>query len=166
MTSQVNPKVAEAIREVLDRFESALQKRDSAGIAALFTEQAVYQYTGVPLVVGRDAIDNFYHQAFSAFPKSEDAENDMSVKMTSTQCLCETATIDDPHMVVDYGTALGKGPSPTGGMMILHQIYTVVFVKEQGEWKIRIAATNLVGDQSGKVPEYLISAMNGNGRDV
>jgi len=161
MTSSVNPPVDQELNTVLDRFQDGIKTREHDLIASIFTKDAVYQYTGVPRVVGRDAISNFYCNAFNAFPKSEDPDNDMSIKMTTTERVCETATVEDPQMVVEYGTAVGRGPSPRGvGMMTLHQLYTVVYVKEAGQWKIKLAATNVVGDETGKVPEYLIRAMN------
>jgi len=158
MTARVSAEVAKAIKAVQKRYSQAVATRGNVG--ENFTEDSLYQYSGVQPIVGRTAINNFYQAAFSAFPKSKDSSNDMSILMTTTDGpFCEASTVKDPKMVVDYGTALGKGPAPTGGMMELNQLYTVVYVKENNDWKVKIAAINVVGDQSGKYPDYLREAI-------
>jgi len=159
MSVPVSAEIAKEIRAHQDRYEATLAARGD--MSDLFTEDAIYQYSGVPLVMGRSAIQKMYDSLYSTLPRSADPNNDMYIKMTSTTGpFCDAASAGHPKLVIDVGTAFGKGPAPTGGMMELYQLYTVIYIKVHQKWKVKVAAIDLVGDQSGKYPDYLRKALS------
>ena len=131
------PAVAEPISEqearqagenIVQAYNKAGQAKDAAGLAAVYTEDAVLVMPEGPLV-GRAAIERYFADAFKVFN-------------------LEAAKLDQVKMIADGQVMLRVG-SFTGtlqgarGISKVRGYWSSTDVREGGKWKIRLEENNM-----------------------
>ena len=108
-----------AIRQTAVDFAAAFNNRDSAAVAAHWTEDGEYISETGAVISGRKAIEDEYKATFAANPGLR-----IGIVIDALRLLSESAAIEDGHFTLDRGHT--SSPISTR--------YTVVHVKVDGKW--------------------------------
>lgn len=71
MASDDAARHADAIRALDERWKAAADRRDLDGMMAIYAEDAQELLPGMPPIVGREAIREFYRELLERFPRLE-----------------------------------------------------------------------------------------------
>ena len=108
-----------AIRETVDAYVEAYNRRDAQALAAYWSPDAVYtSRTNGEQVVGRAAIEKEFT---ASFDQTTGAKLDVSV---------ESIQFISPNVAVEHGTARVVSPDESPA----ESSYTAVYVKRDGQW--------------------------------
>ena len=118
------PSLPQAIAELVKRQSELLMKKDAAGLAALFTGDAVYATASGEVFAGRDKIGDYYSKTIPAL-------GDNFIRESSA---------DEVHALGTSAWALGHGRTvikTQEGTAELKDHWIAVYEAIGGEWKIR-----------------------------
>lgn len=119
----------QAITDLAKRHDEALNRKDAAAAASVFTDDALVLPPG-PLLVGREAIQ-------------KDMEKGISVGLAD-----HATTVDQIHVAGDIawttGTWSATGPGPANSRRELRGNYSTVEQRDGGGWKVRSLTWNLI----------------------
>jgi uncharacterized protein (TIGR02246 family) len=114
-------------------YDAAFNSHDIAGVAGLYTEDAVWMPEG-PALSGRGAIEKFLAGLF---------------KMGLSN---EVLNVREAHVAGDTAWAVGdwrnSGPGPNQTIQQYHGNGGVVYARAGDGWKIRMATTNLIENEA------------------
>ena len=118
----------QAGENIVQAYNKAGQAKDAAGLAAVYTEDAILVMPEGPLV-GRAAIEKYFVDAFKVF-NLEAAKLD------------QVKTIADGQVMLRVGSFTGtlQGVS---GVAKVKDCWSTTDVREGGKWKIRLEADNM-----------------------
>lgn len=123
----------QAIANLPKQHDAALNRKDAASVAALFTDDAVIIPPGRPFA-GRDAIRQDLEQGI----KKGFADH--------------ASTVDQIHVSGDLAWTTGEwsmtAPGPDNSRRKVHGNYSTVEQREGGAWKIRALTYNLIPNPS------------------
>jgi uncharacterized protein (TIGR02246 family) len=118
------------IAEITARYNSAFNKRDLAGLAALFTTDTVGAWPG-GMLKGRESRENLFTELFKAGWSNH------------------AGGPDQVHVIGDWGWATGTWTAtPPGAKDASHDAWGTwgeVVVRQDGVWKVRMQAWNVAG---------------------
>ena len=122
------------IADIARKYDEALNKRDAAAIAALYTPDAVLVTEG-PTLQGPDAIEKSLAGAFKAGVIGKHATE-----------------IDQVHVQGNLAWAIGSwsDTGPSNGSHPMHGNWGGVIVPEGGNWKIRMLTVNTIETPPGQ----------------
>jgi uncharacterized protein (TIGR02246 family) len=113
----------------LKQFEAAYNRKDVAGVGAVFTPDAVIVWEG-PMLSGREAIEKFYGDGF----KAGFADN--------------SSPADQVHVMGNMAWLVGSwsasGPGPNNTTQTYQGNWGSVNVNEGGTWKTRMLTWNTI----------------------
>lgn len=109
-----------AIQKLEDQWGDAFNKGDGAGVAAMYTQDAYVLPAGAPMVHGPADIQNFWGQAMQQL-------GDVKCTAVDVKPLGRSAARE-----IGTCTFKTKGATPQDGALK----YTVVWQKENGQWKL------------------------------
>lgn len=118
------PPPPQQIEALVKRQSELLMKKDAAGLAALFTGDAVYATASGEVFTGRDKIADYYSKTIPAL-------GDNFIRESSA---------DEVHAVGTYTWALGHGRTVVKtqeGTAELKDHWIAIYEAIGGEWKIR-----------------------------
>jgi uncharacterized protein (TIGR02246 family) len=114
-------------------YDAAFNSHDVAGVAGLYTEDAVWMPEG-PALSGRGAIEKFLAGLFKAGLSNE------------------VINVREAHVAGDMAWAVGdwsnSGPGPNQTTQQYHGNWGVVYARAGDGWKIRMATTNLIENEA------------------
>lgn len=123
----------DAIGKVRDAWKAAADKKDSAAVAALYTDDAVLIGDQVPIATGKAEIQSRLAQGFAG---------------TTLKSIDAKETVVSGDLAYDYGTYDQTINPPNGKPIEDHGYYLVTMRKQaDGSWKISRHMTT-----SGKAP--------------
>jgi uncharacterized protein (TIGR02246 family) len=140
-----SPTLARDIEALVNRHLNLLIKRDAAGLAGLFTDDAVFVGATGAMVAGRGGIRAFYAQAFATldYGRSSGMIGNISREVRVVRV----------HALGDGAWAYGRGrllvDSPHG-LVVRTDHWMAVYAQVGGEWKIRMMS---VGEDAELPPE-------------
>ena len=116
--------VTHAIEALVQKQSSLLMKRDAAGLAGLFTADAVYATATGEVFSGRDKIRGYYARTIPALGDAFSRES----------------SADEVHVLGDHAWALGHGKTVVKtreGVAELKDHWLAIYEAVGGEWKVR-----------------------------
>jgi uncharacterized protein (TIGR02246 family) len=124
-----SPADRQSILEIVKQHDAALNRKDAAAAAALFTDDALIVPPGPPFA-GRDAI-------------RKDMEKNIGNGFAD-----HASTVDQIHVSGDLAWTTGEWsmtiPGPDNARRPLHGNYSTVEQRDGGGWKVRMLTYNLV----------------------
>jgi uncharacterized protein (TIGR02246 family) len=114
----------EAIRKQAREFAQAFAKRDAKAIAASWTEQAEYYEDGVPMFRGRAAVEQAFAEFFQRHHQPQ-----IDVQIESIRFPSRDTAIEEGVLTL----------TPGGSELPQSSRYSVLHVREDGQWKTAIA---------------------------
>jgi len=162
MSAPVSSSLSDTITAVRNGLFSAVECRDVEKIVSYYSDDCINQMTGAPPMIGKEAARKVYEAIFAVLPAPENTKDPMAgINRTSTALLCDAAAGQDPHMVVDCNAVTGVMPAPTGGSLEIDQVMTIIWIKVNNEWKIKVFDNIVVGEKTtGKYPDFIRSAVS------
>lgn len=121
------------IEALIDRQTALLMQRDSIGLAALFTSDAIYIGATGAVSSGTDGIRNYYAQTFAAIEYAQSAA--LIGDFSRDNKVYQVQALGDGAWALGRGSLLVNGPS---GVVARTDHWAAVFAKVGGEWKIRM----------------------------
>ncbi|MEX0692425.1 MAG: nuclear transport factor 2 family protein [Gemmatimonadales bacterium] len=116
--------IRDSVAAGMRRYATALRNNDPAGVAALWTDDAVYMDAGTPTVVGRVALDSLVQGIFATNRLTEVTENTDEILVSQ-------------DMAVQRGTYLETLQPQSGAAVTLRGRYLFVWRRQaDGSWKI------------------------------
>ena len=128
-----------AIRNFGPQFSQAILARDVDAVVALYTDDAVIMPPGAPVVVGKDAIRDFFTAQFA------------SDVVTTEQVFTSIQTEGEGNQAFDRGTFSWKGTRPGASDTITDVGKYVVIVRRTADGSWRVAVD--IGNSDGRPPE-------------
>ena len=126
--------VCQAVADIGRKYDEAFSKQDAAGVAALYTPDAVL-VAEAPIIHGQDAIQKFYAGLAKAGQMGK-----------------HSVEIDQVH--VQGNTAWGVGSwqvNPSSGGPPVHGNWGAAYAPEGGTWKIRMLTANVIQTPPGQL---------------
>jgi len=149
MAVPVNQELAAQIEALIKQYEEAANNGDGVKLAHLYTEDGTLCIAGREPFHGRSALEKFYHKEPNAQGKKGPW---LTIK--SEGAVCDAGNRDHPQLLVSYGTVVRHIPHSDGNEVYEHkQQYQIVYVKVQGEWKIKMCMA--AGPKP--VPEHVLT---------
>jgi uncharacterized protein (TIGR02246 family) len=119
----------DAVAKVRQSWKDMADKKDSAGVAALYSDDAVLVGTNVPMATGKAEIETRLGQMFSA---------------SSVASIDSKETVVGSDVAYDYGTFHQTITPPKGKAMEVDGTYIVTLHKQaDGSWKITHHMSNV-----------------------
>jgi uncharacterized protein (TIGR02246 family) len=119
----------QAGESIVQAYNKAGQSKDAAGLAAVYTEDAILVMPEGPLV-GREAIRKYFSEGFKAF--------------TLQAAKLDTATlIAGGQVMLRTGSFTGTFQAPNSAPMPVKGYWATTDVREGGKWKIRLEEDNM-----------------------
>lgn len=106
------------IEEVYQMFEAAFAAQDADAVAALYTEDAMLAPPNSEVIVGRDAIREYWAGAFAAGIDGVDF------------------TVFEVYSMGDWATELGEAEPRIAGQVVDEVKYAVLWQRVDGEWRL------------------------------
>lgn len=120
MISQTSSNIQSDIRQMVEEFESAFANADAAGIASLYTDDAVVLPPGSEIVQGRQNIQQFWQSVL-----------DLGIKKVKLEIL-EVEQISDT--IIEMGSASLLGEE---SQVLDKGKYIVIWKQQNGQLRIR-----------------------------
>lgn len=140
----------QAIRQSSRAFSAAFDKHDAKAVAAFWTEQGEYQEESGEVVRGRPAIEKAFAEFFKENPRTS-----VEVRIDSIHFPARDLAIEEGILRQSGGPA--DLPSST--------FYSVIHVREGGEWKIAISREWSGGHDRLDDLEWLLGRWQGGLKD-
>lgn len=120
MISQTSSNIQSDIRQMVDEFESAFANDDAAGIASLYTDDAIVLPPGGEIVQGRQNIQQFWQSVMN-----------LGIKKVKLEIL-EVEQIGDT--IIEMGSASLLGEE---SQVLDKGKYIVIWKQQNSQWRIR-----------------------------
>lgn len=121
------------IESLIDRQTGLLLRRDAAGLAALFTQDAIYVGATGAIFTGTESIRDYYAQTFATLEQAQSAA--LIGDFTRDNKVYQVQALGDGAWALGRGSLLVNGPF---GVVARSDHWTGVFTKVGNEWKIRM----------------------------
>ena len=132
-TDTADPQISGQINALIKKYAEGVNNNDAAAVAALCTEEAVF-VTPEGQVYGRQDIEEWLTDAFQRLPKDfSNPPDQRSPHMIGT-------TGDAVWSTGNWGEAL---QGPNGDLIQVNGYWAAIFVREGGDWKLRMLTWNV-----------------------
>jgi uncharacterized protein (TIGR02246 family) len=128
-----------AIRNLGPQFSQAILAKDVDAVVAMYTDDAVLMPPGAPVVVGKDAIRDYFTAQFA------------SDVVTTEQVFTSIQTEGEGNQAFDRGTFMWKGTRPGASDPITEVGKYVVIVRRTADGSWRVAVD--IGNSDPRPPE-------------
>jgi len=129
-----DPKTERELNELVTKFDNAKNNNDSAAVAVLFTEDAIFVTNSGP-IYGRDAIQKWYEGAFQQFHYSN--------HLAKADPNSIRAIGPDGNEIWSNGEWSVTLQGQSGSPIHLKGYWSAVQVREDGAWKDRMQTWNI-----------------------
>jgi uncharacterized protein (TIGR02246 family) len=117
------------LSKVPQSFAATFNNKDTAAIAALFTQDAI-RVTEGPILFGRNEIERNFDDAFKA------GFSNLNINVVARQVIGDVAW--------GVGDWDAMGPGPNNKTQLVHGHWANVYVRDGGGWKIRTDTYNVI----------------------